>query len=275
MRFVRFDTDWGTCWGRLEESQIHVLSQGPYLGGVETGEVLSASGIRLLAPCEPSKVLGVGLNYADHRGDRQGSDSLVAGIVDRALGHDRESHREPILFLKAPSAVVGPGAAIVLPSNAQRVDYEAELAVVIGHRLHRPTRQQVLEGIFGYTCANDVSARDLQERDGQWMRAKSFDTFCPVGPWVETELDPSDLALDGLLNGEVRQHARTSHMLVGTLELVRFAAQVMTLLPGDILLTGTPTGVGVLRPGDHFTVRIEGIGELQNPVEADCHSGAV
>lgn len=275
MRFVRFDTDRNTRWGRLEGSQIHVLSKGPYLGGVETGEVLSASGIRLVAPCEPSKVVGVGLNYADHRGDRQGPDSLVAGIVNRALDHDRESHREPILFLKAPSAIVGPGAAIVLPSNAQRVDYEAELAVIIGHRLHHPTPQQVLEGIFGYTCANDVSARDLQERDGQWMRAKSFDTFCPVGPWIETELDPSDLALDGLLNGEIRQHARTSHMLVGTLELVRFAAQVMTLLPGDILLTGTPTGVGALRPGDQFAVRIEGIGELQNPVEADHHNGVV
>ncbi len=268
MRYVRFEHAGERCWGLLDGDAVVALSAAPYLGGQPVGAARPLAGVRLLAPAEPSKVLCVGLNYRTHREDEQGADRVIADIIARNM-QDAAPEKEPILFLKAPSALVGPGDAIVLPPQAGRVDYEAELALVIGRPLYRPaSRQEALAGIFAYTCANDVSSRDVQERDVQWMRAKSFDTFCPLGPWLETGFDPADRVVEGILNGEVRQRTSTRHLLADPGQLVYFAAQAMTLLPGDLFLTGTPSGIAALTPGDRFTVRIEGIGELSNPVRA-------
>ncbi len=265
MRYARVQTDSGTvAWAQLDGVRATLLDGPPYAGGRGTSQALMLSGARLLAPCTPSKVIGVGLNYHSHRADRAGSDQLLAGVVSRNL---KEGERDPILFLKAPSAVIGPGEAIVLPPESGRVDYEAELAVIIGRKVHRPSREEAASAVFGCTCANDVSARDLQDRDVQWARAKSYDTFCPIGPWIQTDIDPDDVLVEGLLSGDPRQHARTSELIVGVTDLIHFAAQAMTLWPGDVLLTGTPSGLGSLRRGDVFTVRVEGIGELVNPVE--------
>ncbi len=266
MRFVRCDAGAGPCWARIDGEAVRVLSGAPYAGGQETGEVRMLRGLSLLPPAEPSKLLCVGLNYKDHRDDERGSDRILADIIAANM-KDAPPTREPILFLKAPSALLAPGAPIMLPPEASRVDYEAELAVVIGRRIRRARdRAEAAAAIFGYTMANDVSARDVQERDVQWMRAKSFDSFCPLGPWIETEFDPADRRIEGLLNGSARQVASTRFLIADPAELVRFASQAMTLEPGDVFLTGTPSGLGGLRPGDVFTVRIEGLGELTNPV---------
>jgi len=215
-----------------------------------TGARFSLEEVRLLAPILPSKVVCIGKNYADHV---------------REMGGDRPA--EPVIFLKPSTAVCGPGDPILRPAQlSERVDYEGELAVVIGRVCREVPAQRVAEVIFGYTCANDVTARDLQARDGQWTRAKGFDTFCPLGPWIETDADPADLALVTRLNGEVRQESRTSLLLYDVRALVMFVSQVMTLLPGDVLLTGTPAGVGPMDKGDEVAVTIEGIGTLSNPV---------
>ena len=215
-----------------------------------TGASIALSDVRLLAPILPSKVICVGQNYADHA---------------REMG--AEPPAEPVIFLKPSTAVSGPGDPIQRPTRiSQRVDYEGELAVVIGRLCREVPVERVVEVIFGYTCANDVTARDLQARDGQWTRAKGFDTFCPLGPWIETDVDPADLALTTRLNGEVKQSSRTSLLLHDVRALVAYVSQVMTLLPGDVLLTGTPAGVGPMDKGDEVSVTIDGIGTLSNPV---------
>jgi len=206
--------------------------------------------VRLLAPVLPSKVVAIGKNYADHVREMGG-----------------EAPPEPVIFLKPSTAVVGPRDSITYPTElSERVDFEGELAVVIGRLCRDVPQERVPEVIFGYTCANDVTARDLQARDGQWARAKGFDTFCPLGPWIETDLDPADLELTTLVNGEIRQNARTSQLMHDVTALVSYVSAVMTLLPGDVLLTGTPAGVGPLKEGDEVSVTIEGIGTLTNGV---------
>jgi 2-keto-4-pentenoate hydratase/2-oxohepta-3-ene-1,7-dioic acid hydratase in catechol pathway len=215
-----------------------------------TGARYPLADVRLLAPVLPSKVIAIGKNYADHA---------------REMGDDPPD--EPVLFLKPSTSVAGPVEAIVRPVHlSKQVHYEGELAVVIGRLCKDVPAARVPEVIFGYTCANDVTARDLQARDGQWARAKGFDTFCPLGPWMETDLDPADLELTTLVNGEVRQHSRTSLLLHDVTALVSYVSAVMTLLPGDVLLTGTPAGVGPLEDRDEVSVRIEGIGTLTNRV---------
>jgi 2-keto-4-pentenoate hydratase/2-oxohepta-3-ene-1,7-dioic acid hydratase in catechol pathway len=233
----------------IAELQGHPFSPGK--GGVQfTGATFPLDDVRLLAPVLPSKVVAVGRNYADHA---------------REMGGD--SPAEPVLFLKPSTAVVGHGDQIAYPVKlTQRVDYEGELAVIIGRLCREVPAAQASEVIFGYTCANDVTARDLQARDGQWTRAKGFDTFCPLGPWIETDADPADLELTTVVNGEVRQQARTSQMLYDVPALVEYISTVMTLLPGDVLLTGTPAGVGPLEDGDEVSVTIENIGSLRNTV---------
>jgi 2-keto-4-pentenoate hydratase/2-oxohepta-3-ene-1,7-dioic acid hydratase in catechol pathway len=207
---------------------------------------------RLLAPVQPSKIVCVGRNYREHAAE---------------LGNAMPS--EPLLFLKAPSSLVGHGAAIELPSASQRVEHEGELAVVIGRRAWRLSdAENPLDYVLGYTCANDVTARDLQRKDVQFTRAKSFDTFCPVGPYVETELDPLDLQVETRVNGEVRQRGRTSEMAFSVPFLIRYISHVMTLEPGDVISTGTPAGVGPLVEGDEVEVEVEGIGTLRNSVRA-------
>ncbi len=242
----------GTAAGGLSvvaELRGHPFSPGK--GGVQfTGATFPLDDVRLLAPVLPSKVVAVGRNYADHA---------------REMGS--EPPAEPVLFLKPSTAVVGHGDPIAYPVKlTQRVDYEGELAVIIGRLCREVPAAQASEVIFGYTCANDVTARDLQARDGQWTRAKGFDTFCPLGPWIETDADPADLELTTVVNGEVRQQARTSQLLYDVPALVEYVSTVMTLLPGDVLLTGTPAGVGPLEDGDEVSVTIENIGSLRNTV---------
>ncbi len=215
---------------------------------VETGEA-ALDRVRLLAPVVPGKVVAVGLNYAAH-----------------AAEFDLETSAEPVLFLKPPTAVIGPGEPIFLPARSTRVDYEAELAVVIGRRCRAVGPAAAADAVAGYTCANDVTARDLQALDGQWTRAKSFDTFCPLGPWIVPGQPPSGARVAALLDGRVAQTGSVGDMLVAPLELVAFVSTVMTLEPGDVVLTGTPPGVGPLRDGQTVAVEVGGVGRLTNPV---------
>jgi 2-keto-4-pentenoate hydratase/2-oxohepta-3-ene-1,7-dioic acid hydratase in catechol pathway len=215
-----------------------------------TGLTYALADVRLLAPVLPSKVVAIGRNYLEHA---------------RETGS--EPPAEPLIFLKPSTAVIGPGDAIVRPVDlSQRVDYEGELAIVFGRLCRDVPASRVPEVIFGYTCANDVTARDLQAKDGQWARAKGFDTFCPLGPWIETALDPSDVRLTTTVNGEVKQDSRTSLLVHDITTLVTYVTAVMTMLPGDVLLTGTPAGIGPVVAGDTVSVSVEGIGALTNRV---------
>lgn len=215
-----------------------------------SGRQFPLADVRLLAPVLPSKVVAIGRNYLEHA---------------RELGNEPPS--EPLIFLKPSTAVVGPGDAIVRPAKlSARVDFEGELAIVFGRLCRDVPTERVPEVVFGYTCANDVTARDLQRSDGQWTRAKGFDTFCPLGPWIETELDSADVRLTTSVNHEVKQDSRTSLLIHDIPTLVSYVTAVMTILPGDVLLTGTPAGVGPLVAGDSVSVEIEGIGTLSNRV---------
>ena len=204
----------------------------------------------LLAPVVPGKIVAVGLNYRDHA---------------REMAH--EIPKEPVLFIKPSTAVIGPGEAIRYPSQSSRVDYEAELAVVIGRTCKDAPAASARDFILGYTCFNDVTARDLQAKDGQWTRAKSFDTFAPLGPWIVTDLhDPHDLELTARVNGEIRQSSSTANLIFNSFDLVEFVSHVMTLNPGDVIATGTPAGIGPMNRGDEVEIGIQGIGVLRNPV---------
>lgn len=254
MRFARVLIDDQAGWVRVETGdKVTYLSDAPWRSGSQAAsQSVSLDAAQLLAPAVPGKIVAVGRNYAGHA---------------QELGLERSE--APRIFFKPPSGVVGPGAAIVYPRVSQEVNYEAELAVVIGSRCRNLLPEGVAAAIFGYTCANDVTARDIQRRDGQPSFAKSFDTFCPLGAWIETELDPADLVIRCSVNGEQRQDGRTSEMLWAVPDLLAYISSAMTLFPGDVVLTGTPAGVGLLTPGDEVTVTIEGIGALNNPVVAD------
>jgi 2-keto-4-pentenoate hydratase/2-oxohepta-3-ene-1,7-dioic acid hydratase in catechol pathway len=216
---------------------------------VYTGERVDLVDARLLAPVIPrSKVVGIGRNYADHAAE---------------LGN--EVPAEPLMFLKPNTSVIGPNDPVALPAQSHEVHYEGELAVVIGRLCKDVPPDRVADVVYGYTCANDVTARDLQKSDGQWTRAKGFDTFCPIGPWIETELDVTDLALTTRLDGAVVQESRTSLLIHPVAELVAYVSAMMTLLPGDLILTGTPAGVGAVTDGQRVEVEIQGIGALANP----------
>ncbi len=249
MRLVRFLARGRPARGVLRDDVIVESAEtqsGPPARGIEH----RAGDVRLLAPCVPTKIVAVGLNYRDHA---------------KELGMPVPA--EPILFLKPPSAMIGPEDLIVRPSMSGRVDFEGELGIIIRDRASRLDPALVRDHILGYTCVNDVTARDLQRKDGQWTRAKSFDTFCPTGPWIETELDPDDLLIETHLNGDRRQSSRTSQFIFGVDRLVSFISQVMTLEPGDLIITGTPAGIGPMQAGDLVEVRIEGIGSLRNRVQ--------
>lgn len=232
-----------------ESMVVQALAGHPFGPPQTTGETYRLEDVRLLAPMLPSKIVAVGKNYAAHAAE-MGSD--VPDI--------------PLTFFKPSTAVIGPTENIAYPPFSSEVHYEAELAVVIGRMCREVPLDRVPEVIFGYACANDVTARDVQQREGQWARAKGFDTSCPLGPWIETELDPGDLAITCTVNGEVKQSGRTSQMVRSVAELVAHISEAMTLLPGDIILTGTPAGVGPLSIGDEVAVSIEGIGTLANKV---------
>ncbi len=250
MRFIRYQTGRDAPrYGWIYEDKV-----GPIDGSIfdeyrRLEATLPLSSVTLLAPVEPSKIICVGRNFADHARE-QGVD--VPEI--------------PLLFLKPPSSVIGPGAAIEIPPQSQLVEHEAELAIVIGREGRWIEMDEAANHILGYTAANDVTARDLQRRDGQWTRGKGFDTFCPLGPWIETDLDPADALISCRVDGEIRQMASTRDMVFTVPQLVAFISSVMRLMPGDVILTGTPAGIGPLVPGNRVEVAIEGIGSLTNLV---------
>jgi len=251
MRLVRFRFGDRIATGAIDEGtdDIRVLQGTFFEDPVPTGEEVPLADVRLLAPVLPSKLVCVGKNYAAH-----------------AAEFGMEVPEEPLLFLKPSTSVIGPGDPIRLLPISERVDYEGELAVVIG-RLARDVRaEDAFQVILGYTCANDVTLRDLQHANDQWTRAKGFDGSCPLGPWIETSLDPNDVRVETRLNGDIRQAGQTSDMVFGVATLIEYITTFMTLLPGDVLLTGTPEGVGKLEAGDVVEVEVDGVGTLRNPV---------
>jgi len=249
LKFARFSYGGPVSYGIVEDDIIRAIEGTPFEKYTPTERTFPLEKIRLLEPCVPCKIVAVGLNYTDH-----------------AQELNMEMHEEPIIFLKPTSAALGTGDDIIYPDMSQQVEYEAELAIVIKDIARHVSLGRASEHIFGYTCANDVTARDLQKKDGQWTRAKSFDTFAPFGPWIVTDIDPSNLKIELRLNDEVKQSSNTSNMHFKPDFLVHFVSHVMTLCPGDIILTGTPPGVGPMEPGDVVEVDIEGIGVLSNKV---------
>jgi 2-keto-4-pentenoate hydratase/2-oxohepta-3-ene-1,7-dioic acid hydratase in catechol pathway len=249
MRIARFVVDGDPLYGVVEGDEVAAIAGDPFFQGVQpTGARHRLEDVRLLAPIIPrSKVIGIGRNYADHA---------------KELGN--EVPASPMMFLVPNTAVVGPNDPITLPSFSDEIGFEAELAVVIGRICKDVPAEKADDVVFGYTCANDLTARDAQRTDGQWARAKGWDGSVPLGPWIETDLDPEDLAITGRLDGAVRQDGTTADMVFGVRELVAYASQAFTLLPGDVILTGTPAGVGLLTEGQRFEVEIEGIGTLAN-----------
>jgi len=252
MRIARLALpDGGTSYARLDRNPgiAELIDAAPWSdGGPTSGERvrLPWKPADLRCPVEPSKILCIGRNYAAHA---------------KELGNDVPA--EPLLFLKPPSALLDPGGAIVLPPESTRVEHEAELGVVLARRARNVRKEDALSYVFGYTCVGDITARDLQKKDGQWARAKGFDTFCPVGPWIETELDPSNLPVRCRVNGEVRQDGVTSNMIFDVPTLLAYASRMMTLEPGDLIVTGTPEGVGPLAEGDALEIEVGGVGVLR------------
>lgn len=249
MKFVRILRDGAPVWGVMEGDRVRTLLRPPFDETAYDGESLPLASCQLLAPCAPTKIVCVGKNYADHAREMGG-----------------EPPKSPVLFIKAPNTVNVPDGEVHAPAFVQRLDYEGELGVVIGKRAKDVPPERVKEYILGYICLNDVTARDVQYGDGQWTRGKSMDGFCPMGPWITDEVDPSDLAVTTRLNGEVRQSGRTSQLIHPVPELIAFITASMTLEPGDVVATGTPAGVGAMVPGDVVEVEIEGIGVLRSTV---------
>ncbi|WP_285040505.1 fumarylacetoacetate hydrolase family protein [Plantibacter sp. LMC-P-059a] len=249
MKIARFSHDQAIRYGIIDDADLVVLDGDPLYSGFEpTGERVPLADAVLLAPVIPrSKVVAVGKNYRDHAAEMGG-----------------EAPDEPLLFLKPNTSVVGPGDAVVFPKQSERIDFEGELAIVIGGVAKNVSAERADEVIFGYTIANDVTARDLQETDGQWARAKGFDTFCPLGPYIETEFSFDGATIETRVDGEVRQHAPLSDMVHSIGAIVEYASSVWTLLPGDVILTGTPAGVGAFTDGQVVEIEVSGIGILRN-----------
>ena len=250
-RFVRFSSDNHPegSFGILSGEIVTPLDAAPWQGGKSSGQEVPLSNSRLLAPVQPSKIVCIGLNYHAH--------------VQASFSAEN-APEYPLIFLKPPSSIIGPGDGIAHPPQSERVDYEAELGVVIGTKATKVSKEDAEKYIFGYTCVNDVTARDLQKKDGQWSRAKGFDTFCPVGPWIVPELNFCDVLVEGIHNGEIKQSGRTSLMIFDIPFLISYISSVMTLYPGDLISTGTPSGIAPMKPGDSIEVRVEGIGSLVN-----------
>ena len=251
MKIARFSTGGDPRFGIVDDDEIVVLRGDPMFSGFDTTEErIALADVKLLAPVIPrSKVVAVGRNYHEH-----------------AAEFGNKAPTEPLLFLKPNTSVIGPGDTIVRPPQSSRVDFEGELAIVIGSIAKNVSEADAASVVFGYTIANDVTARDLQEKDGQWARAKGFDTFCPLGPVIETEFVVENQAIETRVNGEVRQSGRLDQLVHSVASVIAYASAVFTLLPGDVILTGTPAGVGPIVAGDVVEVTVEGIGVLSNPV---------
>jgi 2-keto-4-pentenoate hydratase/2-oxohepta-3-ene-1,7-dioic acid hydratase in catechol pathway len=268
MKYVRFEKDGFVRQGILEGDVIRLIEGDFFNAPTKTDLQFNLEDTKIIAPVTPTKIIAIGLNYIDH------AKELNLSLPD-----------EPLIFLKPPSSVIGPYGTIYYPPQAMRIDYEAELAIIIKKEARDILYEEAEEYIFGYTCLNDVTARDLQKKDGQWTRAKSFDTFCPIGPYIETEIDASSLKIELLVNPvrdvknatcrskisngvNIKQSSNTSKMIFDCRKLVQFISGIMTLLPGDVIATGTPAGVGPLNVGDEAEVRIENLGSLINPVRS-------
>ncbi len=249
MKIVRYEDSGMKKWGVVEGDLIREMEGNPFEHFHLSTKTKGFAVAKLLPPCHPSKIVALGLNYRDHAEEMK-----------------MNPPEEPILFLKPSTSIIGSGDKIVYPKSSKRVDYEAELAIVIKKEARGVPEEKATEFILGYTCFNDVTARDLQARDGQWTRSKSFDTFAPLGPWIVTDVDPHGLDISSYLNGQRRQHSNTKNLIFGPAHLVSFISSVMTLLPGDVIATGTPSGVGPMFPGDQIEIVIEGIGTLSNRV---------
>jgi 2-keto-4-pentenoate hydratase/2-oxohepta-3-ene-1,7-dioic acid hydratase in catechol pathway len=254
--YVRIPVASDLRYGRVEGDKVLLLDRAPWQGGTPTGETIGTDVARRMAPVEPSKIVGIGSNYRAH-----------------AIEIGKPIPKEPLLFLKPPSSVIGPDAAIVRPTGYERTDFEGELGVVMGKRARKVSAKDALTYVFGYTVVNDVTVRDLQQRDVQFTRAKGFDTFCPVGPVVVgadardgTSIDPGKLAIFTRVNGDLKQDSSTADLIFDVPTLISFVSHVMTLEPGDLISTGTPPGVGPIQPGDRVEIEIENIGVLANPV---------
>jgi 2-keto-4-pentenoate hydratase/2-oxohepta-3-ene-1,7-dioic acid hydratase in catechol pathway len=255
MRLIRFQMAKEPAQlGWINNDLVGRIDGSPFSEFQRAEATMPLDTVQLLAPIIPWKIICVGKNYAEH------AKELISEIP-----------ATPLLFLKPPSSVIGPQQTIFLPPQSQQVDHEAELAVVIGKRGRWIAPDESSKYIFGYTVGNDVTARDLQRKDGQWTRSKGFDTFCPLGPWIETEFNPVDAMITCHVNGELRQMASTHDMIFHIDQLIAFISSIMTLEPGDIIMTGTPAGISPLQQGDIVEVAIEGIGKLQNPVEIENH----
>jgi 2-keto-4-pentenoate hydratase/2-oxohepta-3-ene-1,7-dioic acid hydratase in catechol pathway len=251
MRIARFVVNKQPRYGVIEDTVIREI-QGDIFGKfVVTNHTHALKRIRLLTPTDPSKIVGVGLNYHDHAAEMKLS-----------------TPEEPIIFLKSPTAVLPHRGRILYPTSCRRLDYEAELGIVIKRTARAVPIEKAHRYVLGYVCVNDVTARDLQRKDGQWTRSKSFDTFAPFGPWIETDLDLSDAPIRAFLNGVVRQESNVNNLIFEVPYLIHFISTVMTLYPGDVITTGTPAGVGPMRPGDTIEIEVEGIGRLSNTVVA-------
>jgi len=254
LKYVRFITDNEQIrYGVVSKNKINCIEGNIFGTHHLTALSLSMDSVKLLAPVEPSKVVCIGLNYFDH-----------------AKEFGKPVPPEPLIFLKPSSCITGHMEKIIYPDQTRNLHYEAELAIVIGRKAKKISQEEALKYVFGYTAANDVTARDVQTREGQWGRAKGFDTFCPLGPWIETEVsDPNNLDIELRLNGEIRQCSNTGNMIFKCSEILEFISSVMTLFPGDVILTGTPAGIGSMKVGDKVEVSIKGIGTLINTVKCE------
>ena len=249
MRIVRYKKDSETCYGIVKNAIVDELEGDIFSQYQLTGREFPLEELKILAPCQPTKIVALGLNYRSH------AEELKMKLPE-----------DPLLFLKPSTSVIGPDGDIVYPAMSRRVDYEAELGVVIGKETKGVSEDKAEEYILGYTCFNDVTARDLQGKDKQFTRSKGFNTFAPVGPWIETELNPSNLKVESYLNGELKQSGTTADLVFPAFQLVSFISKVMTLLPGDVIATGTPAGIGPMQVGDTIEIVVEGIGTLRNRV---------
>jgi 2-keto-4-pentenoate hydratase/2-oxohepta-3-ene-1,7-dioic acid hydratase in catechol pathway len=251
MKIARYKKGRGVKWGVVESETIREMKGSPFEKVEVTSITHRLDEVRLLAPCLPSKIVAIGLNYRDHAEEVK-----------------IEIPKAPVLFIKPSTSVIGPDDSIIFPKMSRRVDYEAELGVVIKKKTEAVPEDRATDYVLGYTCFNDVTARDLQPKEGQWTLSKSFNTFSPMGPWIVTDIDPSHLEVSSYLNGERKQHSHTGNLIFDVRKLVSYISHVMTLLPGDVIATGTPSGIGRMAIGDRIDIVIEGIGTLSNTVAA-------
>ena len=247
MKIARVQVGGEAVWAIVDGETVYRLEGSPWASAERGAAIGPLSGAKLLAPCEPTKVVCIGLNYRAH-----------------AAESGQQVPPEPLMFLKPPTSVVGPGDDVVWAPGSEHIDYEAELAVVFKRQAKSVPAGAFKDYVLGYTCANDISARDFQRGDGQWARAKGSDTFCPLGPWIETDVDPGDLRISGKLNGETKQDSRTSDLVFDVDFLISHLTKYFTMYPGDVLITGTPAGIGPMNPGNSYEVTIEGVGSLSN-----------